>query len=432
MFQYVRDNLKAGYLLQVLDFGQNYMNIFQDEPQSKHWDHSQTTIHPIVNFYLKEGESVVTVEEHIMISDDKNHDKYAVKAFEQASLDHLKEKGFTPTHIIQFNDNCSSQYKSRGIIQFVSYSDVPKLKMYFGARHGKGPADGAVGRVKAAAARAVKSGQFLIRSAGEFYNFCKEKLNKNTSGTFVQSFFFIEDIKQDEPIAAVMTKTSSTWHSVRSCGIPLVVEAREIGCVCESCMLGDGAACPNQAYCSPWKPINLLTGKPLLDDKFKNLHWPLPLPNDRNDRNDRLGDRSDRLSDSVSDSSVVTCDEASEWDPVLHVLEKFDNYSDLENYIESLPKKMLQPLKCAVSKFKPSMHSIDYVAKLSMPDDCPHNCIPVFTIGDGNCYPRSLSCAAFGDDSRHVLLRAKIVVEGVYNKQRYLDNSYLSVGSKSL
>ena len=108
MFQYVRDNLKAGYLLQVLDFGQNYMNIFQDEPQSKHWDHTQTTIHPIVNFYLKEGESVVTVEEHIMISDDKNHDKYAVKAFEQASLDHLKEKGFTPTHIIQFNDNCSS------------------------------------------------------------------------------------------------------------------------------------------------------------------------------------------------------------------------------------------------------------------------------------------------------------------------------------
>ena len=72
MFQYVRDNLKAGYLLQVLDFGQNYMNIFQDEPQSKHWDNTQTTIHPIVNFYLKEGESVVTVEEHIMISDDKN------------------------------------------------------------------------------------------------------------------------------------------------------------------------------------------------------------------------------------------------------------------------------------------------------------------------------------------------------------------------
>ena len=35
-FQYIRDNLKQGYLLSVLDFGQNYMNIFQDEPQLIH------------------------------------------------------------------------------------------------------------------------------------------------------------------------------------------------------------------------------------------------------------------------------------------------------------------------------------------------------------------------------------------------------------
>ena len=132
-FQYIRDNLKQGYLLSVLDFGQNYMNVFQDELQSIHWDHTQTTIHPIVNFFIKPGESVVTVEEHIMITNDKNHDKYAVKAFEQASLNHLKEKGFVPTHIIQFNDNCSSQFKGKGTFQFISCSDVPLLKMYFGA-----------------------------------------------------------------------------------------------------------------------------------------------------------------------------------------------------------------------------------------------------------------------------------------------------------
>ena len=70
-FQYIRDNLKQGYLLSVLDFGQNYMNVFQDELQCIHWDHTQTTIHPIVNFFIKPGESVVTVEEHIMITNDK-------------------------------------------------------------------------------------------------------------------------------------------------------------------------------------------------------------------------------------------------------------------------------------------------------------------------------------------------------------------------
>ena len=194
--------------------------------------------------------------------------------------------------------------------------------------------------------------------------------------------------------------------------------------MCESCILGYGAACLNQAYCLPWKAINLETAKPLLDDKFKNLHWPLPLPNDTNDRFNRLVDSSNRLADRF--------EESSEWNPVMHVLDKFNTYSELENYVESLLKKLLKPLKCAVSKFKPLKHSIDNVAKLSIPKDCTHNLIPVFTIGDGNCYPRSLSCAAFGNDSRHILLRAKIVVEGVYNKQRYLDNNYLSMGSNSL
>ena len=35
-FVYCRDNLKPGQLLQVLDFGQNYMNIYQDQPQGIH------------------------------------------------------------------------------------------------------------------------------------------------------------------------------------------------------------------------------------------------------------------------------------------------------------------------------------------------------------------------------------------------------------
>ena len=372
MFQYIRDNLKPGYLLQVLDFGQNYMNIFQDEPQSKHWDHTQTTIHPIVNFFIKEGESVATVEEHIMISSDKLHDKFAVKTFEETSLSALNAKGFVPTHIIQFNDNCSSQYKGKGIFKFVSHSEISKLKMYFRARHGKGPADGAVGRVKAAATRAVKLRQVLIRSAQEFYNFCKEKLNKNTSGTFVQDFFYIDNIKRDERISAVTTKTSSTWFSVRSCGIPLVVEAWEIGCVCESCILGDSSACPNQAYCPPWKAVNLRTRKPLLDENSKNLHWPIPKTcSDRNnsssDSNDRLGDRSDRCSDR-NDSFVATDAERSEWDSLLN---KYHSFADLETYVDSLPRSMLHPLKCRLTKFNRLKHTVDEVATISLPCDHP-------------------------------------------------------------
>ena len=144
-FQHVRDNLKPGYLLQVYDFGQNFMNVYQDEPQAVHWDHSQMTIHPIISYYIKNGESTVTTEEHIMISDDLSHDKYAVKKFEELSLQFLKSKGINPKYIVVFSDNCKSQYKGRGTFQFHSQSEVPVMHMFFCARHGKGPADGAVG-----------------------------------------------------------------------------------------------------------------------------------------------------------------------------------------------------------------------------------------------------------------------------------------------
>ena len=97
-------------LLQVLDFAQSYMNKYQDEPKECHWDHSQTVLCPIINGKL-------IVEEHVIISNDLNHDKHAVKAFKQASMKELQRSGFKPAHIMQFCDNCSSQYKSKGPFQ---------------------------------------------------------------------------------------------------------------------------------------------------------------------------------------------------------------------------------------------------------------------------------------------------------------------------
>ena len=128
-FMHTRDNQKPSQLLQVLDLGQNYLNVYQDEPQGAHWDHTQMVIHPIVNYYISPDGKLVT-HEHIMISDDLKHDKCAVKAFEEPSLTHLKYKGFVLTMIIQFCDNCSGQYKSKGPFQFISESQIPTLQMF--------------------------------------------------------------------------------------------------------------------------------------------------------------------------------------------------------------------------------------------------------------------------------------------------------------
>ena len=212
----------------------------------------------------------------------------------------------------------------------------------------------------------------------------------------------------------------------------MVVEAWEIGCVFESCILGDGSACPNQAYCPPWKAVNLRTRKPLLDENSKNLHWPIPKTcSDRNnsssDSNDRLGDRSDRCSDR-NDSFVATDAERSEWDSLLN---KYHSFADLETYVDSLPRSMLHPLKCCLTKFNRLKHTVDEVATISLPCDHPRNFIPVYTVCDSNCLPQGL-CCAFGNDCRHVELRARIVIKGVLNKNRYLDNTYLSLGSSCI
>ena len=59
-FLNIEKNLKEGQLLQALDFGQNYMNVYQDELQGSHWDHTQTVMHPIVKYYLSKDGKLVT------------------------------------------------------------------------------------------------------------------------------------------------------------------------------------------------------------------------------------------------------------------------------------------------------------------------------------------------------------------------------------
>ena len=340
-FQNIRNNLKPGFLLQVYDFGQNFMNVYQDEPQAVHWDHNQTTIHPIISYYIKPGDTEVTTEEHVMISDDGNHDKFTVQRFQDVSLQHLKEKGINPYHIVIFSDNCKRQFKGRGMFQFHSQSQTPLMHMFFGARHGKGLADGVVGRAKYAAWRAIKSRQAIIRNAKEFFNFCVEKFarNDNNDRNFIQKFFYVDDIdRHSTEITAETTKGSDSWFSVRSTGTELVLEVRQVGCCCESCLLSDGSCCPNQAYASQWSVYNLVTGKPLLDSGFRNKHWE----SNTNCNADCNTDSDANRTFCKIRSSKMKCPEycteveIGPWYQILSTLGSFTAYSELETYVLSL------------------------------------------------------------------------------------------------
>ena len=119
---------------------------------------------------------------------------------------------------------------------------------------------------------------------------------------------------------------------------------------------------------------------------------------------------------------------STQWSEILNILGSFSTYSDLETYVLSLNEEYTKAVKYVVQKFRKCRHRVDIVAKKSMHTDSPANVVPVVTIGDGNCCPRSLSIAAFGDDSRQLELRAKIILESVVNKEKYLNQDYLAEG----
>ena len=193
---------------------------------------------------MSHSQSRIT-KEHIMLSDDLLHDKFAVRSFDKTTMDHLRAKGIVPKQIIQFCDNCAAQYKSKGPFQFISESNIPTVWLFFGALHGKGPGDGVVGRIKAAARRAVKSRKAIIGNAEDFTTFCNEKFHKNVfkpeeEQHFIQEFFYVTNIDRREKTEAITTAKTRSFFSIRSTGNFCVIEAREVSCVCESCMFGDG------------------------------------------------------------------------------------------------------------------------------------------------------------------------------------------------
>ena len=184
---------------------------------------------------------------------------------------------------MQFCDNCSSQYKSKGPFQYIANAIIPTIRNYFGSNHGKGLSDSATGRVKSAIVRARNARVSELKNAHEVFEFLQQKFQqwedrciRQSGGKcihFFQKAIFVTDIDRTEEISAVTTTGSSNFSTVRSTGVPFVVEARNVACLCPHCLFGDTCACPNKHYSGTWTRYDLCTGKKVTDPEFCNKHW---------------------------------------------------------------------------------------------------------------------------------------------------------------
>ena len=529
-------------LFQVLDFAKNYLCSFQDEPQGCYWDHQQVTLHPIVCYY-KDPEGNVVTEEIMCISEDLKHDRYAVQKYEAVAMNHFKEKKMCFGTVVQFCDQCPGQYKSHAPFEHLSCCNK-KQRLYFGSRHGKGPADGAIGRVKKAVTDAVKSRRAIVTNAKDFYNFCVDNLETTNDKQFQQHFYYIPKIVRKQKSKGKTIPGTRLIHHVRMVEHG-IIEIRNVGCTCQKCLsLTTDVPCPNEDRVGPWKRVDVLgkstkkrvsskkpekispgsaskcakTAEPTektprqdssaktdrpgrvtqsakriiegkapsrsneedttpgkapsrsneedttpyrhtrsvssrtlhastavksgsrsiakkttcIDDNSKSSHQAAKTKKKQEDNTMsrasgnvcKTKSANGRKTTSVTKKGTVS-KKLTTWGKIQIHLSRCKSFEDMEDYIKKYrgPELSTEHLKLKIPKAQVDQNSLKCI-----PPDVT-GFFPVSTVGDGNCFPRSLSTLVFGNQFHFQEMRGRIVYEGVQNMQQYLRQNYLSHGA---
>ena len=73
--------------------------------------------------------------------------------------------------------------------------------------------------------------------------------------------------------------------------------------------------------------------------------------------------------------------------------------------------------------------SVDAVSMHLLPQGAPDGHLPISIIGDGNCFPRTVSVLTLGTESHHVEMRVRIITEMAVNFIMYTDPLFLPKGS---
>ena len=92
----------------VQDFGENRKATYAQEIKSAHFGKGQITLHPVACFY-RLGDEVVR-DSLVFLSDDTQHDHFAVNTFTHKTLEVLSKK-IMIKKVTLWSDGAASQYK---------------------------------------------------------------------------------------------------------------------------------------------------------------------------------------------------------------------------------------------------------------------------------------------------------------------------------
>ena len=147
--------LKQTEIIKIQDFFENYKCLLPDEIQSMHWVQQSAALFPAVVIRNVDTE---LREEHLMfISNDLKHDVAFVEVVNDMIHKYYQEQDIQITRDFEFNDGCSSQFKSRKAIGLLSQRKVLTTRVWYESSHGKNVSDGAGGHFKGVLSHAVSA-----------------------------------------------------------------------------------------------------------------------------------------------------------------------------------------------------------------------------------------------------------------------------------
>lgn len=461
-FTSLTHDIPKNWVLFCMDYAENYTCLYQDEAQSAHWSHDQATLFSIVAYYRCNDCREIVNESLVFVSDDKKHDCHAVHHFVTVANDHLtKSRNVTIENEIHFSDGAASQFKSKTPFADVANSTndfgFPCEKHFFGSRHGKGPCDGEFGVVKRTVSQCVVARKTLVRNAKEFYNCAKEKLTKpkNTedlgcSNHKRRTFFYVSetDVSRNriDRINAKPIPETRKLHGVKPCTeCATGVATRLLSCFCAYCTgSGTESSCKSASHVGDWdgmsKPkSSVKVRKPSRSTKTKSKlkNGDSVKTNGPKAKQDTSLKKTDMEVSSPDKAETIKSQTRSEYfREALKGLQRSDTFEELQTKCTSLMNdKRFNDFQVEIDD---KINIIDHILiadkvalnilpKVKLREEFK-NRLPVTIIGDGNCFPRSVSVVCFGHENFHEEIRARIVVEMCTNIKTYTDNKYLNKG----
>ena len=278
-FSECKKQLQEGDVMFIMDFSTNYSHHKQSEIHGAFWCRRQTIFHPIVTYYLCPQKCDHLVCDEIMIiSKNLKHDNFAVDNFVDKALSHLKENGISVKRIIMWSDNCGTQYKSCKVFDSMSkFRDIPVMRNYFCAKHGKAEVDGAIGCLSIHLDAVVRSGSQELSDAGEIVQYCNLKLwvhnpDDDMCCHWQWHYFEVSNINCDKILKCETIKGTLSFHSVCNVGIPGIIEVCESSCFCEVCFFNESGQCKNGHLVEDFAWASLYNNQQI-EDHFENKVW---------------------------------------------------------------------------------------------------------------------------------------------------------------